>query len=110
VGFCVWLRGRTVPSSPAAWTSHLQAKLGPAFFVEVNALNARTTVFDDRISSMFGAFSCDGRSALNNVLHATRPGSCVVLALRTNDLKSYFNAEAKIIAQGTKVLINDILI
>ena len=43
-------------------------------------------------------------------LHSHKPIDLVVLALGTNDMKSYFNASPEAIAGGMGVLVNDIMV
>ena len=93
------------------WTGRLQQALGHArFHVVDEALNARTTVFDDPTSPCFGQYDCSGRTYLMPCLHSHKPIDLVVLALGTNDMKSYFNASPEAIAGGMAVLVNDIMV
>ena len=96
------------------WTTLLQNQLnsshGDKYVVEVDALNARTTVHDDKISPCDGQYNCNGRAILQTSLHSHKPISVVVLALGVNDLKTKFRASANDIYGGIRVLIKDILI
>lgn len=91
------------------WTCLLQTLLGSQYRVISEGLNARTTVFDDPIAPCGGDYSCNGREYLKPCLHSHKPVDLVVLALGTNDLKTYFSTSPQTVTAGLRVLIQDIL-
>ena len=74
----------------------------------VDALNARTTVFDDPCGPADGEYPCAGRGTLMTALHAHKPLDVVVLALGTNDLKQQFGQGPAQIASGVRILCRDV--
>eukprot|EP00658_Telonema_sp_P-2_P064281 TRINITY_DN5320_c0_g1_i1.p2 TRINITY_DN5320_c0_g1~~TRINITY_DN5320_c0_g1_i1.p2 ORF type:complete len:230 (-),score=37.04 TRINITY_DN5320_c0_g1_i1:386-1075(-) len=94
---------------PDRWPLRLGRLCGEQFQVVEEGLNARTTVWDDPTGPAFGQYSCNGREYLMPCLHSHNPIDVVVLALGTNDMKSYFAAGAERISAGVAVLVNDIM-
>ena len=90
------------------WTTLLQKQLGPDVQVYVEALNARTTVFNDPISPCDGDYDCTGRNVFKTLLHSHKPLSLVIIALGTNDLKDKFNTSPHDIVNGVRVLAMDV--
>ena len=89
------------------WTTLLQEKLLTEHVI-VEALNARTTIFDDMCSPCDGEYDCNGRRYLTTLLHSHKPLKLIVLALGTNDLKQKFNTTPNDIVSGIRVLVRDI--
>ena len=75
-----------------------------------DGLNSRTWLLDDPIgAAKYGAqYSCSGRSGLMTSLHSHKPIDMVILALGCNDCKDYLNLSAEQIADGARILIQDI--
>jgi len=90
------------------WATLLQSKLGNKEQVIVEALNARTSLFDDPCSPCDGEYDCNGRRYLTTLLHSHKPLKVVILALGTNDLKAKFNTSHHDIASGIRALVRDI--
>jgi lysophospholipase L1-like esterase len=77
------------------WTGVLSALLGPSVHLIEEGLGGRTTVFSDPLEDM----RC-GKEYLPLVLHSHRPLDLVILSLGTNDCKSFFHANERIIAKA----------
>jgi lysophospholipase L1-like esterase len=75
-----------------------------------DGLNSRTWLLDDPIgAARYGAqYSCSGRSGLMTSLHTHKPIDVVILALGCNDCKDYLHLSAEQIANGARILIQDI--
>ena len=86
------------------WTGVLVRELGPGFRVIEEALNGRTTVFDDPLMP----HRC-GAAYLPACLESHKPIDLVVLMLGTNDLKRFFNVPPGEIANGAALLGRTIL-
>ena len=82
------------------WPGVMQKELGSDFHVYENALNGRTTVFDDPIEEG----RC-GKSTLETALLMNAPLDLVILMLGTNDTKPRFNVSAWDIGWGMDLLI-----
>ncbi|NCC63617.1 MAG: G-D-S-L family lipolytic protein [Spirochaetia bacterium] len=81
------------------WTGCLSSLLGPSFRVLEEGLGGRTTIFDDP----FEPFR-NGKEYLSVVLQSHRPLDMVILSLGTNDCKSMFCANERIIAKALEKL------
>ena len=90
------------------WTTLVQQKIGCKHQIVVEALNARTTIFNDMCSPCDGEYDCNGRKFLTTLLHSHKPLKLVVLALGTNDLKAKFNTTPNDIVSGIRALVRDI--
>lgn len=87
------------------WTSILQAILGTEDYrILEEGLGGRTTVTDDPIEGYWK----NGRMPLQAILHSHKPLDWVIVMLGTNDLKNRFGKNAREIALGVKVLIDDV--
>ena len=103
--------GQTSADHPASrfgpeirWPGVMRAKLGPSWLVIEEGLSGRTTVRDDPIEGDH----LNGRRYLKPCLLSHRPLDVVILMLGTNDLKVRFNQTVNEIANGVRVLIDDI--
>lgn len=97
------------------WTDLLEKRLNSnvdenceGFRIHVDALNARTTCFEDPLGPCDGEYNCSGRSAFMTALHAHKPLDAVVIALGTNDLKTQFGLLPEQIAAGVRILCRDV--
>ena len=82
------------------WPGVLQGILGNEYHVTENALNGRTTVFEDPIEEG----RC-GKAGFSVVLEAAAPLDLVIIMLGTNDCKDRFNKRASDIALGMDLLV-----
>ena len=97
------------------WPNQLEQQLNQraarrAWRTIEDGLNSRTWLLDDPIgAARYGAqYSCSGRSSLMTSLHSHKPIDMVILALGCNDCKDYLNLSAEQIADGARILIQDI--
>jgi len=81
------------------WTGILSHALGPGYRIIEEGLGGRTTVFDDPLEE-----NRNGSRQLPIMLHSHRPLDLVILSLGTNDCKTFFSANAKIIAKALEKL------
>ena len=81
------------------WTGLLSLALGSEYRIIEEGLGGRTTVFDDPLEE-----NRNGSKQLPIMLHSHRPLDLVILSLGTNDCKTMFNANAKIIAKALEKL------
>jgi lysophospholipase L1-like esterase len=86
----------------------MSVNLGDNVNVIVDALNARTTIFDDPASPMDGEYNCNGRDMFMTTLHRTKPLDVVIIALGVNDMKVQFNNTPYSIAAGVRILAKDV--
>lgn len=77
------------------WTSVLKEKLGASCDIIVEALNGRTTAFDDPFYSYR-----NGRFAFSMLLDSHHPIDLLVIMLGSNDLKAMFHNRPETIARG----------
>lgn len=86
------------------WPNVMQGQLGTGYRVIEEALNGRTTVFDD-------AFMPDrnGRTMLPALLDAHRPLDLVIVLLGTNDLQPYRKLTAGEVTRGAAALLDVIV-
>jgi lysophospholipase L1-like esterase len=82
------------------WTNIASKKLGPDYTFVVEALNGRTTVFDDPYSPYR-----NGSYAFSMLLHSHYPIDLVVLMLGSNDLKDFFHNTPQSISWGVTTLV-----
>lgn len=82
------------------WPGVLRAALGPDYEVIEEALNGRTTVWDDPIEE-----HKNGKTYLMPCLQSHKPIDLVILMLGTNDLKQRFSLSAFDIAAGAERLV-----
>ena len=82
------------------WTTRLQKLLGEEYYVIVEGMGGRTTVFDDPLLE-----GRNGLALLPVLLHSHRPLDLVILSLGTNDCKLNLNNTPTIIAKGMERLI-----
>ncbi len=82
------------------WPGVAQGILGDQFHIYENALNGRTTVFDDPIEEG----RC-GKIGFPAVLEGNAPLDLVVIMLGTNDCKKRFGQDAWDIAWGMDLLV-----
>lgn len=85
------------------WGGVLQARLGAEYRVIEEALNGRTTVFDDPLLP-----GRNGQTYLYPCLLSHYPLDLVVIMLGTNDLKPHLGLGAAAIAKGVRNLIKDV--
>lgn len=85
------------------WTSLLQEKLGPAYRVEEEGLNGRTTMFDDPTD-----ICRNGLKYIDACMLTKRPVDLVILMLGTNDTKLVLGASPEDIAHGAARIIDRI--
>ncbi|NBK23202.1 MAG: G-D-S-L family lipolytic protein [Spirochaetia bacterium] len=81
------------------WTGLLSQALGSEYHIIEEGLGGRTTVFDDPLEE-----NRNGSKQLPIMLHSHRPLDLVILSLGTNDCKTLFHANAKIIAKALEKL------
>lgn len=81
------------------WPGVLQQKLGTDFTVIEEALNGRTTVWDDPMKP-----DRNGSKHLPTILETHTPIDLLIIALGVNDLKHHFNLRAVDIALGVRTL------
>jgi len=82
------------------WPGIMQKSLGESYYVIEEALNGRTTVFDEPFR--------DGRNAratLLSVLESHAPLALLIIMLGTNDLKHHLKASAQESARGINTLL-----
>ncbi len=82
------------------WTGLMQNKLGDDYHIYENALNGRTTVFDDPIEEG----RC-GKERFEITLEQNSPLDLVIIMLGTNDVKLRFNLTPWDIAWGMDLLV-----
>ncbi|MCX8280657.1 SGNH/GDSL hydrolase family protein [Phyllobacterium sp. 0TCS1.6C] len=83
------------------WPQVLQAELGDAVHVVSEALNGRTTAFDDHLSG----FERNGAKTLGTTLGSHFPLDLIVIMLGTNDMKSFVCGNAQGAKRGIQRLI-----
>ncbi len=83
------------------WPGVMQQLLGPGFHVYENALNGRTTVFEDPIEE-----GRNGRANFEVTLMQNAPLDLVILMLGTNDTKIRFLKQPWDIAWGLDLLVD----
>ena len=76
--------------------------------MEVNALNARTSILPDYISPLDGEYDVNGVNSLKTLLHVHKPLSVVVLGLGTNDIKDRYNQTHRDIVNNVRVLMKNV--
>jgi len=81
------------------WTGLLSSALGLEYRIIEEGLGGRTTVFDDPLEE-----DRNGSKQLPIMLHSHRPLDLVIISLGTNDCKTLFNANARIIAKALEKL------
>ncbi len=81
------------------WTGLLSQALGNDYRIIEEGLGGRTTVFDDPLEE-----NRNGSKQLPIMLHSHRPLDLVIISLGTNDCKTLFHANAKIIAKALEKL------
>lgn len=82
------------------WAGVMRAELGGDYRVIEEALNGRTTAWDDPLMA-----DRNGRTFLPMVLDSQAPVDLVVIMLGTNDTKHYFGFSANDIALGAASLV-----
>lgn len=85
---------------PQRWPGVMQRILGADSHVYENALNGRTTVWDDPIEEG----RC-GKAGFTSVLEGCAPLDLVIIMLGTNDCKKRFNLEPWDIGWGMDLLV-----
>lgn len=85
------------------WTGILAEKLGKGFHITEEGLCGRTTVFEDAFRE-----GRRGSRSLPVILESHSDTEFVVLMLGTNDLKTCFKTNEKIIALGVEQLVEQI--
>lgn len=83
------------------WTGVLRQTLGEGYTVYDEALNGRTTVWDDPLQP-----HRNGKTHLPMCLLSHKPLDLVIILLGTNDLKSRQGVSAHDIAEGAGVLVD----
>jgi|LSQX01.1.fsa_nt_gb lysophospholipase L1-like esterase len=82
------------------WTGVMQKELGPSYHIYENALNGRTTVFEDPIEERR-----NGRDNFETLLEIHSPLDLIILMLGTNDCKDRHNQTPWDIAWGVDLLV-----
>lgn len=82
------------------WTSVMQFELGEDYHVYENALNGRTTVFEDAIEE-----GRNGKTGFDTTLEENSPLDLIIVMLGTNDVKLRFNLIPWDIGWGMDLLI-----
>jgi lysophospholipase L1-like esterase len=85
---------------PVRWPGVMQRELGNQYHIYENAMNGRTTVFEDPIEE-----GRNGRTGLETLLMVHAPLDSVVLMLGTNDVKDRHGQSPWDIAWGVDLLI-----
>jgi lysophospholipase L1-like esterase len=85
----------------ARWPGVAQARLGPGVRVVEEALNGRTTVWDDTFLP-----GRNGRAVLPVLLESHSPLDLVVLLLGINDIQPYRRLGSREVGRGAGVLID----
>lgn len=97
--------GRMSPNQ--RWPGQLRSSLAKNgdydFFVVEEGLNGRTTCRDDPTYNPPSARN--GLGAITMLLESHKPLRLVLIALGTNDLKNFYNASAKDVADGVAQLV-----
>lgn len=83
------------------WTGQLQHLLGSEYYVVEEGLNSRTTNLDYQVPP-----NRNGATYLPPCLYSHAPIDLVVLALGSNDFKSYFGRNAIDVCNGMRELID----
>lgn len=84
---------------PTRWPGVVQNELGSGYTLIEEALNGRTTVWDDPMKP-----NRNGSKQLPFILESHTPIDVVIIALGVNDLKHHFNLKAVDIALGVRTL------
>ena len=84
------------------WPGLVQKILGPEYHIIVDAMNGRTVVWDDPYTPYR-----NGWKGLKPALDIHAPLDLVVLKLGCNELKSFFNMSASMIAYGMDKLVKE---
>lgn len=99
---------RTLPNTrypfEVRWTGVAQKELGPEYRLIEEALNGRTTAFDDPVEPGRNGLAC-----LDMILDSQSPIDLVIVFLGCNDTKEHHSTTAPIIAQGLRVIVEQIL-
>ncbi|MDR2048662.1 MAG: SGNH/GDSL hydrolase family protein [Treponema sp.] len=82
------------------WTSIVRKKLGPDYDVIVEALNGRTTAFDDPVCPLR-----NGQFAFSLILESHAPVNLLVIMLGSNDCKERLHNRPATIAWGMRSLV-----
>jgi lysophospholipase L1-like esterase len=98
-----WVPGDDARRHPQAdrWPSVMAGELGEGYAVVAEALNSRTTVWDDPIIGIRG-----GRADLPTALRSHMPVDLVAIMLGTNDLKGRFGLAPVDVARGMGALVD----
>ena len=86
------------------WTGVAQKELGPEYRLIEEALNGRTTAFHDPVEPHRSGLAC-----LDMILDSQSPLDLVIIFLGCNDTKEHLATTAPIIAQGLRVIVEQIL-
>ncbi|MCI6887096.1 MAG: SGNH/GDSL hydrolase family protein [Lachnospiraceae bacterium] len=86
------------------WTGRLQKLLGEDYYVIEEGMGGRTTVWDDPLEP-----NRNGLRFLPVALQSHQPLDMVILSLGTNDCKTIFQAEPRVIAAGIGALCDEVL-
>ncbi|MCQ2508373.1 MAG: SGNH/GDSL hydrolase family protein [Dorea sp.] len=84
------------------WTGRLQNLLGEDYYVIEEGCNGRTSTFKEP-----GAEWKNGLDYLKPCMNSHKPVDILVLMLGTNDLKEYFHASAKDIAESVEKIVKE---
>mgnify|MGYP001103855940 CR=1 FL=1 len=82
------------------WPGVLRMELGSSYYIIEEALNGRTTVWEDPIMGYKS-----GKEYLTPCLESHKPIDLVIMMLGTNDLKKRFNLSPLDIAKGVETLV-----
>ena len=81
------------------WTGILKSLLGPGYNIIEEGCNGRTTIYDDPLEGWK-----NGKDYLKPCLNSHKPIDIIILMLGSNDLKNYFGASSRDIANGAGTL------
>lgn len=85
------------------WTGILQKLLGEDYYVIEEGMGGRTTVWDDPLEP-----NRNGLKLLPVALQSHQPLDLVILSLGTNDCKTIYQAQPRVIAAGVGALCEEV--
>lgn len=86
------------------WPRVMETLLGKGYRVIEDAVNGRTTAFDDPIREHRNGVKC-----IDRCFASSSPIDMVIVMLGTNDLKTIFSAKPLVVMRGLMVVIEKIL-
>jgi len=85
------------------WPAVMATELGEEYYVAEENVNGRTTCFDDAVND-----NRNGRKNLSYCLDTQKPLDLVIIMLGNNDVRSFYNADAKYIARCMQSLVEKV--